>query len=179
MKRKMFLLVLFIPVLLITATALAGHEHMVIPYEAQALGMKSMMPIPAGGDLRHHIVSQEPYKKNFKLWPGKGELYAGKEPHGSLLTTYVNEIALKSIEKHKGMENNSIIVKENYTPEKKLAAVTVMYKVKGYNPDGGDWFWVKYDAHFNIIAEGKVEGCLNCHGSAKANDYLFTGTVVK
>jgi len=21
---------------------------------------------------------------------------------------------------------------------------TVMYKVEGYNPDAGDWFWVKY-----------------------------------
>ncbi len=19
-----------------------------------------------------------------------------------------------------------------------------MYKIKGYNPEGGDWFWVKY-----------------------------------
>lgn len=179
MKRMTLLLILFVPVFLFTATALAGHDHMVIPYEAQALGMRSVMPIPAGGDLRHHIVSQEPYKKNFTLWPGKGELYAGKEPHGSLLTTYVNEIALRSIEKQKGMENNSIIVKENYTPEKKLAAVTVMYKVKGYNPDGGDWFWVKYDPNYDILAEGKVEGCLNCHGSAKANDYVFTGKVMK
>lgn len=26
------------------------------------------------------------------------------------------------------------VVKENYTPEKKLAAVTVIYKAKGYKP---------------------------------------------
>jgi hypothetical protein len=71
------------------------------------------------------------------------------------------------------------MLKENYTPEKKLAAVTVMYKVKGYNPDGGDWFWVKYDPNYDILAEGKVEGCLNCHGSAKANDYVFAGKVMK
>ena len=54
-----------------------------------------------------------------------------------------------------------------------------MYKVKGYNPAGGDWFWAKYDPEFNILAEGMVKGCLNCHGSAKANDYVFAGKVVE
>ncbi|NIM14569.1 MAG: hypothetical protein GTO45_21320, partial [Candidatus Aminicenantes bacterium] len=101
----------------------------------------------------------------------------GTEPHGSLLTTYVNERALKSIKDKSGMANNSIIVKENYAPNKDLIAVTVMYKVKGYNPEGGDWFWVKYDAKFKTLAEGKVEGCLACHGTVKGNDYIFTGKV--
>ena len=179
MKKNAAFLAVFFSVLLITVIAFAGHDHMVIPYEKQAFGSRTMMPIPSGGDLRQHIIGQEPYKKKFELWPGKGEMYQGKEPHGSLLTTYVNSIALKSIKKQKGMANNSIIVKENYTQDKKLAAVTVMYKVKGYNPAGGDWFWAKYDPEFNILAEGMVKGCLNCHGSAKTNDYVFTGKLVE
>ena len=24
-------------------------------------------------------------------------------------------------------------------------AVTVMYRTKGYNPEGGDWYWAKYN----------------------------------
>ena len=79
----------------------------------------------------------------------------------------------------KGMANNSIIVKENYSPDKKLVAVTVMYKVKGYNAEAGDWFWVKYGPDFGTLAEGKVKGCLACHGAAASNDYVFTGTVKK
>lgn len=166
-------------VLILVGLVYAGHDHMVVPYEAQAFGLRTSMPIPGGGDLRHHIIGHEPYKKAFELWPGKGELYPGTEPHGSLLTTYVNKVAMESIQKKHGMANNSIIVKENYTPDRKLAAVTVMYKVKGYNPPGGDWFWVKYDPNFDILSEGTVKGCLGCHGSAKSNDYIFTGTVVE
>jgi hypothetical protein len=89
----------------------------------------------------------------------------------------VNDIALKSIKKKKGMANNSIIVKENYAPNKQLVAVTAMYKVKGYNPADGDWFWVKYDADFEVLAEGKVKGCLACHGTVKDNDYIFIDKV--
>ncbi len=149
----------------------AVHEN-VVPYES----ILSHMPWPAAGDLRYHITIHKPYK-DWAKWPGKGEMYKGTEPHGSLLTAYVNDIALDSITKMKGMAKDSIIVKENYSPDKQLMAVTVMYKVKGFNPDGGDWLWAKYDAHFNILAEGKVQDCLGCHGTVKDNDYIFSGKV--
>jgi len=176
MRTYVLILSIMIFVVSLAGFTYAGHEHMVIPFEAQALGTKTTMPFPTGGDLRHHITGHMPYK-TWELWPGKGKMYAGTEPHGVLLTTYVNDIAIKSLSKKNGLKNNSIIVKENYTPEKKLAAVTVMYKVKGYNAAVGDWFWVKYDPNFDILAEGKVKGCIACHGSAKGNDYVFTGKV--
>lgn len=139
---------------------------------------KLTMPQPDSGDLRHHITGHMPYKKDFSIFPGTTEMYKGTEPHGSFITIYVNDIALKSVKKKK-YNNNSIILKENYTPEKKLAAVTVMYKVKGYNPEGGDWFWVKYDPAFKVLKEGKVKGCLGCHSKAKSSDYIFTGKAMK
>ena len=178
MKKCAALLAVSAILLLSAAVTYAGHESMVVPYEGIVFGEKTMMPMPSAGDLRHHIIGQEPYK-TWKLWPGKGMMYEGTEPHGAFLTTYVNDIALNSIEAKKGMQNNSIIVKENYTPDKKLAAVTVMYKVKGYNPGGGDWFWAKYDPGFKVLAEGKVEGCINCHGKVKDNDYIYSGKVMK
>lgn len=161
----------------VSITAYAAHEPHVIPYE-EAIGHYEKMPFPAGGDVRHYITSHMPYKK-WTTWPGKGEKYKGTEPHGSLLTTYVNDIALKSIKKKKGMDNNSIIVKENYAPNKKLMGVSVMYKVKGYNPDGGGWFWARYDADFDVLAEGKVRDCMSCHGTVKENDHIFTGDITK
>jgi hypothetical protein len=175
-KYSTFIAILF--VISISVIAYAGHDHMVIPYEKEAFGNVTRMPIPAGGDLRQHIIGQEPYKK-WEMWPGKAEMFKGAEPHGSLLTVYVNEAALKSIKKMKGMANNSIIVKENYAPNKDLMATTVMYKVKGYNPEAGDWFWVKYGTDWEVLAEGKVKGCLSCHTAAKDNDFIFTGKVNK
>jgi hypothetical protein len=178
MKKNIAVFIMIIFLLSISAIALAGHEHLVIPFEAQALGYKTTMPIPSSGDLRQYILGQDPYKK-WETWPGKGKMFKGTEPHGSLLTTYINDIASESIKKKKGMDNNSIIVKENYAPNKKLVAVTAMYKVRGYNPEGGDWFWAKYDADFNILAEGKVKACLSCHGTVKNNDFIFGGKVTE
>jgi len=164
--------VVFIVAAVVASYAAHPDQTTVIPFDT----VIKHMPWAAGGDLRYHITVHMPYTKWAK-WPGKGEKYAGKEPHGAFLTTYVNEVALDSIKKEQGMADSSIIVKENYESNKQLAAITVMYKVKGYNPDGYDWFWAKYDPQFNILAEGKVEACIKCHASVKDNDYIFTGKV--
>ena len=37
------------------------------------------------------------YRNNWELWPEKGELYQGQEPHGMLLTTYVNPAAYDAL----------------------------------------------------------------------------------
>ena len=116
--------------------------------------------------------------QNWQLWPGKGKLYEGKHPHGAFLTTYLNTEAFSAVQSKTGMlPDGAIVVKENYTPEKKLAAITVMYKKSGYNTEAGDYFWIKYAPDGNILKEGKVAGCINCHTSVKANDWLFTGPI--
>jgi len=52
-----------------------------------------------------------------------------------------------------------------------------MSKIKGYNPEGEDWFWAEYSPDGKIIVSGKVEKCLNCRSTNKANDYIMTGKV--
>ena len=93
---------------------------------------------PDAEKLNEYIVKYDPYRA-WELWPKKGKLYKGTEPHGALLTTFVNNTAHFSIKKKKGMEDGSIIAKENYTADKKFVALSVMYKIKGYNPAAGDW----------------------------------------
>ena len=51
-----------------------------------------------------------------------------------------------------------------------------MYKKSGYNPQHNDWFWVKALADGTVEKEGMVEGCQNCHGDVKENDYIWTGS---
>ena len=136
---------------------------------------KAELPGATGKDLWSYLTKVK-YQKSFTLWPGKGKLYKGTEPHGALLTTYINKPALGAIQGKKGaMPAGAIVVKENYMPDKKLAAITVMYKVAGFNPEAGDWFWVKYKPDGTIEKEGKVGGCIGCHGSRKGNDFLYTG----
>jgi hypothetical protein len=134
--------------------------------------------VEASGPALWEHMKKVDYAKRWKMWPGKGALYKGEEPHGVLLTTYVNGPAQRGIGGKKGvMPNGAIVVKENYSPEKKLIALTVMYKTKGYNPAAGDWFWARYSPDGKVEAEGKVEGCMKCHGQKKSNDFLFTGNL--
>lgn len=141
--------------------------------------------LKADGKSVFDFITKENYK-NWKKWPGTGEMYPRStekpsEPHGAFLTTYVNDDTYAAIEGKKGiLPEESIIVKENYDADKKLAAITVMYKEKGYDPAHNDWFWAKYQPNGTIDAEGKVEGCIDCHGlpkdifKDKTNDYIWS-----
>lgn len=118
------------------------------------------------------------YQKNWKMWPGKSAFYPGQEPHGALLTNYVNDIAYNGIEAKNGMlPDHSIIVKENYKPDSTLDSYTVMYMVKGYNPAGGDWFWARFTPNGRVRLAGKGGMCLGCHEKQKANDYIWTASL--
>lgn len=147
-----------------------------VPAIHETIPAESQRPLPKADatDFYNYMVRQDPYTK-WQLWPGKGKFYKGTEPHGALLTTYINEAAYGSASKKSRMPDGAIIVKENYTADRKLSAISVMYKVKGYNPASGDWFWAQYAPDGSVKAEGKVGSCINCHEKRKDNDYIFTG----
>ncbi len=52
-------------------------------------------------------------------------------------------------------------------------AFTIMAKVKGYSPETNDWFWAKITKDGKIIAEGRVESCIECHSIKKNNDFII------
>lgn len=143
---------------------------------AYAMGHKKAPP--AKGDaVITYITETNPYQQ-WALWPDKAKFYKGQHPHGALLTTYVSKNALTAIKARAGtLPDGSFVVKENYTANKELAAITVMYKKSGYDPAAGDWFWLKYGPDGKIMKEGKVGGCIGCHASVQSNDWLFTGAV--
>ena len=169
MKRILACVAVVVFILGFSHAANAIHE--IIPSETQIV-----LPGPDAEKLNEYIIRYDPYKA-WDMWPGKGKLYKGTEPHGALLTTFVNYTASHSINKKIGLADGAIIVKESYTADKKFIALSVMYKIKGYNPEGGDWFWVKYSPDGKVEASGKVKGCIDCHAKQKDNGYLFTGKV--
>ncbi len=138
----------------------------------------------ANGTVLYNYITNESNYKQWQLWPGTTQLYPGKPPHGAFLTTYVSDDAFSSLEAKEGsLPDGSIIVKENYMPDKTLAALTVMYKEAGYDPQNNDWFWAKYAPNGTVQAEGKIAGCITCHIQPKAqfgnqvNDYVFTSNL--
>lgn len=128
-----------------------------------------------------YLISQK--YENWAPVPGKSDGFSkGESPHGAFLKMYLNRTAAG---KPKELPNGSIIIKENYGPDRKtLMAITVMYRSKGYNPNAGDWYWVKYNADGTIARTppekgsmkiaGKFKGCITCHGEgAEGNDFAF------
>jgi len=48
-----------------------------------------------------------------------------------------------------------------------------MYKVAGYNPGAGDWFWAKYSPQGKADKFGKPSGCVGCHVTRAKNDFIL------
>lgn len=132
------------------------------------------MPRPDADSLWSYITETSPYQER-EFWPGHEGMYPGKSPHGAFLKLYANEPAIAAAKAGEPMPDGAIIVKENYGKDQKtLMALTPMYKIKGYNPDGGDWYWAKYGADGAVEAAGQPKGCINCHQVQKDSDWLFT-----
>lgn len=138
-------------------------------------GTPAVIPGADAAKLYTFMNKPKPYYDRFNLLPGTEKFYPGTQPHGSLLITYVNDAALASIQSMQDMADGSCIINEEYTADKQLTGITVMYKVKGYNPEAGDWFWARYappDGY--VLASGKVESCITCHDAWKDAHYLFS-----
>jgi len=124
-----------------------------------------------------YIQKRKPYIE-YPFIPGKNGLHKGQEPHGAWLQTFVNATALESIEDKKApLEPGSLIVMENYSEEKELRELTVMYKVEGYNSKAGDWYWATYDINGEPLREGRAKVCISCHSEMVDNDYIFSGKI--
>jgi len=126
-------------------------------------------PSVDGAALWERITVLSPYK-GWDQFPDHMGMQEGSAPHGPKHIVYVSRPGLV---KGHPKPDGTVIVKENYTPDEKLAAITVMYKVKGYNPEAGDWFWVKYAPDGTVGKEGKPKGCISCHSGNDDNDFIM------
>ena len=117
--------------------------------------------------------------QDYKMWLVKSDMVPGKSPHGAFVQLYYNMVSVDGKPYH-------VIIKENFMPNKKLAALTVMIQREaGYDSDNNNWFWVKYDPDGSIgkndqgmalagrVAKGMDMGCIACHKAASDNDYIF------
>lgn len=117
--------------------------------------------------------------KDYQKWVMQSDMLPGKTPHGAFIRYYYNIVNVDRKPYH-------VVAKDNFMPNKQLAAVTVMVQREaGYDPDNNDWFWVKYKVDGTVgknpkgmslagrVAKGMDAGCIACHKTAKDNDYIF------
>ncbi|MEM7453343.1 MAG: cytochrome P460 family protein [Planctomycetota bacterium] len=139
--------------------------------------------IPTGdesGDfagLFHRYLEANNYR-NWSPAPGSGDRFnRGSGPHEILNKLYMNRSAVTSID---DLPYGSVIVMENYASDRSLISISAMMKSDRFNPRGGDWFWVEYDADGNVISDevgiisGRLDSCIQCHSSAGGDDFIFS-----
>jgi hypothetical protein len=158
-------------------TTLYAVSSLIIPYGTvlgEIFGNKDKINTQA---LWRYITEENPYK-DYPRWPGKEDFYESTMPPGNILKLYINDIALDTVVNKGGVfPDGALLIKENYTDDKELFLITIMYKVKGFNPAGHDWYWIKYKPDGEARLEGKVDPCINCHIGVAGNDYIFTGSI--
>ena len=119
------------------------------------------------------ITVKDDYTK-WALFPGVEAYTIGKSPHGAYVTLFINPDVENALPVTNGqLPYGSILVKDNYDESKELVAVTVMAKLKGFNPDGGDWVWAKFTMKDGQKVCGMVDMCIDCHSARKENDYVM------
>ncbi|MBI2944928.1 MAG: cytochrome P460 family protein [Candidatus Wallbacteria bacterium] len=137
-------------------------------------GLGTMSVQPNGQALFKLIAVTDPYQGWAQFAERQGVFNSGA-PHGPKARVWINGAAVASLE-GAGMSNGSVIVKENLKDNGtglQLQATTVMYKVRGYDASGGDWFWAQFAPGGAVMAEGVVGMCASCHAGASSNDYIF------
>ena len=128
------------------------------------------MPSAKPQALWKYITETSPYT-TWAFWPDHQGMQPGRSPHGSFHKVFVNENGLNSTSPP--VQYGTIAVKENYSFNKELQAITVMYKVKGYRPDAGDWYWVKYSPDGKTERLSNEKGCIGCHSTRWKNDFIL------
>jgi cytochrome P460 len=146
-----------------------GCLALVMTLSGGFLAMAEDMPGPDSDALWNHIKAA-PYTE-WSYWPDHKGMLPGRAPHGPQHKVFVNKKGVDS--KTPPVQYGTIVVKENYSKAHELKAITVMYKIKGYNPKDGDWFWAKYSPAGKALKAGKPKGCIACHSTRVANDFIL------
>jgi hypothetical protein len=130
---------------------------------------------------RYLIRPQSPYT-HWSPLPDKAGLRKGASPHGAFVRLYANGVAAVD---PKGLPYGSILVLEDYTEDQRSrTGINILYRVKGYDPKNGDWYWMKSNENGTVVrtsAEegsrpiaGRALGCIECHRKAAGNDFVFS-----
>ncbi|MDB5342057.1 MAG: hypothetical protein JWP89_434 [Schlesneria sp.] len=106
-----------------------------------------------------------------------------ENPHSNISKTYVNKIAADDAA---NLPISSILVREDYDDNRKRQSVSVLYRIKDYDKEHGNWYWIKYQENGSVardsddkVIAGKVASCVACHSKANGNDFVFSNDAIK
>ena len=132
---------------------------------------------------RFIVRPQSPYTKWDTLPAGNAERRpADEQVHGPNPKVYANPTAMQD---PAAPPHGSILVIEDYADSGKTRnSISIMYRVKGTDPEHNDWYWMRYLPDGSLATAdaasgakpivGKVKSCIDCHENAWGKDLVFT-----
>lgn len=128
---------------------------------------------PTASKLFTMITETDPFEA-WAQFPGQEGTIESLPPHGPMARVFINALVESALEDFSGrLPDGSIIVKESFgeNADEKANALAIMWKVSGFDPGNNDWFWANITPEGVVTAEGRIEGCANCHRAAGDNDF--------
>lgn len=126
----------------------------------------------------NHIVKKDAAYNTWDKITSDRPLEGVENPHGTTSKTYANKVAADD---SKSLPNGSVLVREDYDANRKRQSISVLYRVKDYDKDHGNWYWIKYLENGTVARgaddkpiAGKVGSCIECHGKAGGKDFVFS-----
>jgi len=125
---------------------------------------------------------------SFDDWPDWTRINASlleSEGHGnSWVDIVVNDLAKDTyLSADAPFAECSVVVKPLYVGDNRdmISSLFVMVKMPaGYDPENSNWWYGKFDASGTYAsAQGRVEGCIECHKDAAETDYMFSKEVLQ
>ncbi|HET6362551.1 MAG TPA: hypothetical protein VFH11_10895, partial [Gemmatimonadota bacterium] len=108
-------------------------------------------------------LNAERYRETWELLPGTLPLHSGAEPHGALLTTYANPLALEAIERAAlSMPPGAAIAVEDHLADSTLSTISVMVRLTDPDPESGEWHFGRFGSAGEVEA-GPMDSCRSCH----------------
>ncbi len=171
--------ILFKTIVIFLFTMFIVHPVLNCNESNQKLKLKPLSKEEANAKSVWKRITKETNYTTYNYWPGQKGIRRGQSPHGAYHRIYINSVLYNNLPiKNNIAPYGSFIIKENYSPEKQLLAITLMTKIKDYNPEHNDWFWAKYSPNGEILTKGKekegvLNSCIKCHQGMKDNDYVI------
>jgi hypothetical protein len=128
-----------------------------------------------------HLVKKDAAYNTWSEFQREKADDAIENPHGTVSKTYANKVAATDPTK---LPIGSVLVREDYDSKKKRVSISVMYRVKNYDPAHNDWYWMSFLENGSISRTpekdgrkplaGKVTSCIDCHAKAPGKDFVFS-----
>ncbi len=184
MRTRATLAVSTIALSALALAACRSHDSYDVGTGAEAAAPAAPFGTPQDEARARNLWNEMAGYRSWPSYPGFEGWQNGRSPHGKVLRYYINGVAAAN---PADPGYGSIIVKENFMDrdEATLAAITVMKRIRGYDPEDHDWFWVKFGPNGEVmknpagmalagrVAKGMSKGCIACHTNAGGNDFLF------